>query len=491
MTPTEEHALEAGRGGLAYAPVETGSLRRAYLRLPVLSELLALLILTLIVRIGFGIVDLMSGAFVLAVALLRIATLDGSERLHLAALDGIAASVRSVALAFATVAFATLLVPGLGDLRSSESLFVLVVVSAPALIIARSIHYAAYREAARRGQRSRTLVVGAGAVAQEIVSVLRTDGSYGLDVAGAVDDDARFNGHDLGAPILGPVSSLSEIVQSHGIGSIIVAFTGTPDTSTLRAVREALLIDIDVWVVPRFFEMGAPPTGFDHIGSVPIIRVHAPASSRRGWKVKRALDVLASSLGLVIASPILAAIALAVKLESRGPVLFKQSRVGMDQRRFSIYKFRTMRVEAESEEAGWTARSDRITRVGRVLRDSGLDELPQLFNVLKGDLTLVGPRPERPQYVELFDSLYPHYAGRHRVPAGITGWAQIHGLRGDTSIDERARFDNYYIENWSFTRDLKILFLTWRTWLSRYKGSTEAEEESSQVERSAADLVNH
>lgn len=479
MTPPEEHVLELRRGALD-ASAGADSLARIYLKLPVLSDLLALVVLAAIVRFTAGRVDLLTGSFVLALAVMRAAAVEGSERLHLAALDEAGSIFRATFLSFATVAFATMLLPGLGDVRDSGALFAVAILAGPTLILARSFHYAAARESARRGRRARTVIVGAGAVAQELISVLDRDQSYGLEVIGAVDDDARFRGRDLGTRVLGSISSLRDILSTHKVGSVVVAFSGVTDERTMDAVREALRLDVDVWVVPRFFEMGAPMTGFDHIGRVPLVRVHSPAAARRGWRLKRMFDLVVATLGLLIAAPIMLVIALAVRLNSPGPILFRQERVGMGGRLFPIYKFRTMAVTRDSESE-WSARSDRVTRVGRILRDSGLDELPQLFNVLKGDLTLVGPRPERPHYVDLFDEVYPHYSARHRVPSGITGWAQIHGLRGDTSIDERARFDNYYIENWSLSRDLKILLLTWRTWLGRYKGATEAATESAEV----------
>jgi exopolysaccharide biosynthesis polyprenyl glycosylphosphotransferase len=232
-------------------------------------------------------------------------------------------------------------------------------------------------------------------------------------------------------------------------------------------------LDVDIWVVPRFFEMGGDMTGLDHIGSVPVVKIHARTQARRGWRMKRLVDILIASVGILMTGPLMALIAGAVKVGSVGPVIYRQERIGVGGRRIRILKFRTMADSSKdpTQDAAWTASADRVTKIGAFLRKSGLDELPQLFNVLRGDLTLVGPRPERPKYVEMFDAMYPHYAARHRVPSGITGWAQIHGLRGDTSIDERARFDNYYIENWSMWNDLKILMLTSRTLMTRYKGA--------------------
>jgi lipopolysaccharide/colanic/teichoic acid biosynthesis glycosyltransferase len=156
-----------------------------------------------------------------------------------------------------------------------------------------------------------------------------------------------------------------------------------------------------------------------------------------------------------------AGIAIAIRLDSGRPVLFRQRRLGLDGREFDMLKFRTMRsANCETEDTEWVPDEERVTRVGRILRDTSLDELPQLFNVLRGEMSLVGPRPERPYFVKRFGDMYPGYRARHRLPAGVTGWSQIHGLRGNTSIEERATFDNHYIENWSLSSDLKILIKT-------------------------------
>ena len=176
---------------------------------------------------------------------------------------------------------------------------------------------------------------------------------------------------------------------------------------------------------------------------------------------KRVVDLGLAVASLVVFSPVMILIALLVKLTSRGPILFKQERVSFDGTRFSIVKFRTMYVNAESYGPGWTTPNDnRVTPLGRFLRSMSLDELPQLLNVLRGDMSIVGPRPERPVFIQEFRRRIPRYMLRHKVPAGITGWAQVHGWRGDTSIDKRIEYDLYYIENWSLILDLKILWMT-------------------------------
>jgi lipopolysaccharide/colanic/teichoic acid biosynthesis glycosyltransferase len=210
----------------------------------------------------------------------------------------------------------------------------------------------------------------------------------------------------------------------------------------------------------------------DSVWGIPLIRQRRAPFRTVSWQVKRALDVVLSAVALTGLAPLLAVLALAVRLEGGPGVLFRQTRVGMDNRPFELLKLRSLRPATEDESATrWTIVDDeRLGPVGRLLRASSLDELPQLWNILRGDMSLVGPRPERPHFVSSFASTLPRYVARHRVPAGLTGWAQVHGLRGDTSIAERARFDNYYIENWSLWADAKIVLRTVSSVLRRSGG---------------------
>ena len=189
---------------------------------------------------------------------------------------------------------------------------------------------------------------------------------------------------------------------------------------------------------------------------------HVPLSNTFNMMVKRTMDVCGSLLCIVLFSPVMLLMAALIKLTSPGPLIFKQERVGLHNRPFKMYKFRSMEVQAEREEQkGWTVKNDpRVTGIGRFMRKTSIDELPQLFNVLKGDMSLVGPRPERPQFVEKFREEIPRYMVKHQVRPGMTGWAQINGYRGDTSIRKRIEYDLYYIENWTVGLDFKILFLT-------------------------------
>jgi len=228
---------------------------------------------------------------------------------------------------------------------------------------------------------------------------------------------------------------------------------------------------VDVKVIPDILQFITLKAAVEELDGLPIISLsEGPVT---GWNrvAKRALDLAVSALALVILSPLFALIALGIRLTSSGPVIYGQERMGLDGRPFRMYKFRSMRMDAEAESGPvWTAPDDaRRTLVGQFLRRFSLDELPQLWNVLRGEMSLVGPRPERPFFVQQFRTMIPQYMLRHKVKSGMTGWAQVNGLRGNTSLEKRIEYDLYYVENWSLTMDLKILCLTlWRAWRHRH-----------------------
>ena len=204
----------------------------------------------------------------------------------------------------------------------------------------------------------------------------------------------------------------------------------------------------------------------EELMGLPVINIrYVPLSNSGNMFVKRAIDIIGATFGIIITSPILLVCAILVKCTSPGPIIFKQERVGLHNKPFAMYKFRSMCIQSEeSEKKAWTVKDDpRVTKVGRFLRKTSLDELPQLFNILKGDMSLVGPRPERPLFVEKFMEEIPRYMVKHQVRPGLTGWAQVNGLRGDTSIRKRIDYDIYYIENWTVGLDIKIIFLTFFT----------------------------
>jgi exopolysaccharide biosynthesis polyprenyl glycosylphosphotransferase len=337
--------------------------------------------------------------------------------------------------------------------------------SVVALVLLRSFGYALLRRARRRGLREATLVAGTGHVGVELATLIVHHPEYGLELTGFVG--SPYPG--LPRPLVGDIADLERIVRDYGVTRVLVAFGPTREADLVGVLRTAVLRDVEVHVVPRFFEVGVAPRGpdVDDLWGIPIYRMRQAALRARVWRVKRAVDVVLSLVLLVVTSPIMAISALAVKLGSPGPVLFRQRRIGQHGDEIVVLKFRTL--PANHIDDSWNAEDERYNRVGAVLRRLSIDELPQLWNVLRGDMSLVGPRPERGYLVEQFNTSVSGYRDRHRLPVGLTGWAQVHGLRGDTSLRERVRFDNQYIEHWSLWRDVVILI---RTLSAGFRGPT-------------------
>lgn len=330
------------------------------------------------------------------------------------------------------------------------------------LVIGRELHRRVWHRLRMRGiGRDRVLVVGSGETAQAIVQKIQWSPYLGYELVGVV------NGHDgedelAGTPILGTTDELADIIESYDVQEVIIAPPeGTSRHEIIRLVSMSQRGSVAIKIFPDMFEFITTGVSIDDLGGVPLLNVRD--IQLRGWKLslKRALDLLGSTAGLVALSPVLLFMALLIKLDSPGPVFYYQERMGLDGRPFQMFKFRSMRQNAEQEGPGWTTKNDpRRTRLGTWLRSKNLDELPQLINVLLGDMSLVGPRPERPVYVEKFRNSIPRYMDRHREKAGMTGWAQVNGLRGDTSISERTKYDLWYVENWSLWLDIKILART-------------------------------
>jgi exopolysaccharide biosynthesis polyprenyl glycosylphosphotransferase len=331
------------------------------------------------------------------------------------------------------------------------------------LAIGRGMAYAGLHRRRRTASGTPTLVIGSTEVGIRLAEALTTDRSYGLAPIGFVGPPP-VREPALPAPLLGPAEELDRVISEYRPHSVIVAFPGLPDGALVGTLRRCRRLGIVVYVVPRLFDLAVGRAGaVELVHGVPLVRMQPDPPRRWHSAVKRVTDVTGAVLGLLLLWPVFAACALAVRWESgRAGVLFRQERVGRDGKPFTIMKFRSLTPASDVEsQVRWNIRADdRVGPVGRVLRGTSLDELPQLVNVLRGDMSLVGPRPERPYFVEQFTRMYDGYPDRHRVLGGITGWAQIHGLRGDTSIEDRVRFDNYYIENWSPALDLKIIIRT-------------------------------
>ncbi len=308
----------------------------------------------------------------------------------------------------------------------------------------------------------RTLVIGAGEVGRDLVARFQEHPDLGLDPVGVLDTDAPADPGALGVPWLGDVDRLARTVLDNDVDVVVVAFSRQRESELVEVLRTCDRLDVEFFFVPRLFEVQSVHADMDEAWGLPLLRVNRAAFRTPSWRIKRVLDIAIASIALLVISPVLAAVAAAVRWEGGPGVLFHQKRVGLDGRSFTMMKFRSLRPADESESATlWNvSNDDRMGPVGRIIRATSLDELPQLVNVVRGDMSLVGPRPERPHFVDEFSSTIPRYTGRHRVPAGLTGLAAVYGLRGDTSIHDRARIDNYYIENWSLWLDAKIVLRT-------------------------------
>ncbi|GAA2742470.1 sugar transferase [Kitasatospora cinereorecta] len=409
----------------------------------------------------------LAGAAVLLPALLPLNLAGGlyRSRLTLSALDEFPALVARAVVATACVVTVGACLDGgwrafgpATPLRLAALLGALVLFAATG----RAFAYRLARKVRRRRPRP-VLVLGAGHLGQRVASVLSERAEYGMSPVGFLDSDPVLLPPDNRLPVLGGREALHKVIRRHRIHHVVATEGAADEAETTASLRLAARLGCQVWLVPALREYGSVGRfPADHLYGFPCLRLNRPAMRRPAWTGKRLLDIAAAGLGLVALSPVLAACALAVRFDTGPGVLFRQQRTGLDGKVFTVLKFRTLRPSNEHESATrWNISHDhRMGAVGRLLRKTSLDELPQLWNVLRGDMSLVGPRPERPYFVMRFGQAYPEYADRHRVPVGLTGLAQVNGLRGDTSIEDRARFDNRYIESWSLWQDTKILLRT-------------------------------
>ncbi|MDC0708510.1 undecaprenyl-phosphate glucose phosphotransferase [Stigmatella sp. ncwal1] len=329
--------------------------------------------------------------------------------------------------------------------------------------VTRLVLRVALSEVRRRGYNLKTiLVIGEGALGRRVVETVREHRELGFRVVGVLAQDAAKVGRRVrGAPVLGELSEVERILDAWPVDQVIIALPLEEQLVVKGLMEQLALRTVDVKVVPDLYQYITLYGGLEEFGGLPIISLQGDPMD--GWSrvAKRAFDIVFSLVAIVLTAPLMLVTAVLVKLTSRGPVLYAQERMGIDGRTFPILKFRTMRTDAEVAGATMASQEDpRRTPIGTFLRKYSIDELPQFFNVLRGDMSLVGPRPERPVFIEEFKRQIPRYHLRHKVKSGITGWAQINGLRGQTSIQKRIEYDLYYIENWSLLMDLKILVRT-------------------------------
>ena len=355
---------------------------------------------------------------------------------------------------------------GSAQLLEPTVVFLTLFVAASTLL--RVVLYGALRRRLRRDPRTRrrTLVLGAGSVGTELVAAMLRHPERGLLPVGFIDGHSGDRASAVAdVPVLlEDESRLHEAIVEHDVEVVVVAYSSSPEAEVVDSVIVAASHGCEVLVVPRLFELQHDGPDVESLRGLPLVRLRTDVRSSPTWLVKTVVDRAVAAVALLLLAPVMLAVAAAVVLDSGFPVLFRQERVGVWSRPITVLKFRSMRPANEEESrTNWNIAGDsRVSPIGKFLRKTSLDELPQLLNILRGDMSVVGPRPERPTFVEQFSRDHERYWARHRVPVGLTGWSQVNGLRGDTSIQDRARYDNYYIANWSLWLDVKIVLLTLR-----------------------------
>jgi exopolysaccharide biosynthesis polyprenyl glycosylphosphotransferase len=389
-------------------------------------------------------------------------------RLRLSVLDDLRVVVTTTALASMTLLSLRILLPGNVDDLAPQSLRLLAF-GAVYLAAGRVALDWAQLTARRHGELARpTLVVGAGRVGRLTAERLLQHPELGLRPVGFIDKEP-LDEAALPLPVLGASWDLERLIEQHGVEHVVVTFSTAPSEVLLREVQRCEELGVSVSLVPRLFERVTQRLSVEHIGGLPLLSAHRADPKSWQFAVKYTVDRIIAGTILLFALPLFALLALGTILSVGRPIFFRQPRFGLDGREFEMLKFRSMRAPSEPLEVpdlpldtapGGVEGDDRRTRFGTFLRRTSLDELPQLVNVLKGDMSLIGPRPERPDFARLFERNIYRYRDRHRVKSGITGWAQVHGLRGKTSLRDRVEWDNYYIENWSLWLDVKILLMT-------------------------------
>ncbi len=373
--------------------------------------------------------------------------------------------------------------PSHSDVYYSRAALALFLVCTIAFVVIGRAAVRLVVEHRRRAGRNveRVLIAGSGDLAKAVVDRINVHSELGFRVVGYLAEEGVEGGQSRPSeaggeagtvdrpdclssayPCLGSIDDVERVVGEHGIEHVFVALPHA-SSQAMTALLDRLVRNlVSIHVVPDLLQFMVLRSRVEDIDGLPTINL--TETPLEGWSrfVKRGFDLIVAAAALLVFSPVMFLIAAAIWLEDRGPVFYRQVRMGLDGKPFDIFKFRSMRVGAERETgAKWAEKDDpRCTRVGRVIRAWSLDELPQLLNVLLGDMSVIGPRPERPEFVEQFRAELPHYMLRHKVRAGITGWAQVHGWRGNTSLRMRIEHDLYYIENWSLMLDLKILFMT-------------------------------
>ena len=330
--------------------------------------------------------------------------------------------------------------------------------------LSRSVVRRILRDFRKKGYNLKhILLVGYSRSAEAYIDRIMANPQWGYHVCGILDDRIPRGTTYKGVKVLGDIDNLDIILPENKLDEIAVTLALDDYDRLEEIVGRCEKAGVHTKFIPDYNRVIPSRPYTEDLQGLPVINIrYVPLTNTVNWIMKRLVDIFGSIAAIILASPFMLLSVILIKVTSPGPVIFKQERIGLHNKPFQMYKFRTMEVQKPSTEAvKWTVRNDpRVTRVGRVLRKTSIDELPQLFNILKGDMSLVGPRPERPLFVEKFKEEIPRYMVKHQVRPGLTGWAQINGYRGDTSIRKRIEYDLYYIENWTLGFDFKILFLT-------------------------------
>ena len=310
------------------------------------------------------------------------------------------------------------------------------------------------------------LLVGYSRAAEEYIDRIQDNPQWGYAVCGILDDHIPAGTVYKGVKVLGTLGNLEIILPENKLDEIAITLSLKDYDYLEGIVHTCEKSGVHTKFIPDYNSLIPSKPYTEDLMGLPVINIrYVPLTNTSNMLAKRIVDIAGSAFGIILTSPVMLICAILIKVTSPGPVIFKQERVGLHNKPFYMYKFRSMAVQsAKEEKKAWTVRNDpRVTGVGKILRKTSLDELPQLFNILKGDMSLVGPRPERPLFVEKFKEEIPRYMVKHQVRPGLTGWAQVNGLRGDTSIRKRIEYDLYYIENWTMGFDIKIIFMTFFT----------------------------
>ena len=347
---------------------------------------------------------------------------------------------------------------------SRAVLFIFYVINIVAEAVVRNLIRYVLRDMRKKGYNQKhVILVGYSRAAEEYIDRVIQNPQWGYTIRGILDDNVEAGTTYKGIKVIGRIANLMVILPENRLDEIAITLGLNEYYRLEEIVALCEKSGVHTKFIPDYNNIIPTKPYTEDILGLPVINIrHVPLTNTFNAMVKRAMDIVGSIFGIIVASPIMLLACLLIKLTSPGPLIYKQERVGLHNKTFRMYKFRSMEIQPESEEKkAWTTKNDpRVTGIGKLMRRTSIDELPQLFNILKGDMSLVGPRPERPFFVEKFREEIPRYMVKHQVRPGLTGWAQVKGYRGDTSIRKRIECDLYYIENWSIGFDIKIIFLT-------------------------------